>query len=319
MESQEECEDAIREGFKPLDNSFIPSSAFSKVQRYLESFHREVRLIDVLLPPKIWRDRFNKKMAEYVRGVQSIASSLQKEALNYNCSQCKDLNCDLPVACELEDIHVKEGQPTDLFCYVNFTLPTVFSITWMFAYNFRITDLSFFQKISHIHSSLMYIKIFFTGDDDSHLEIKYTRPRHRGTYLCQIEDFVDDILVQKFFFVNVSHKDHTAALRWMENFPKMVAARNRTWPRRRVKLRLSWSEFNLKEYLDDQEPLSIGALVLAAIGPALLFTLFILMCRAAEMWLPARLNWSRVLDDATSAQADWTDKRPCMSRRTRKM
>lgn len=278
------CETAFTGGFWPLGDTTIAYSQLSQIETYLKTFDPAVREIDRKLPLIPWHNQFEKKMEQYVKGVQAIASGhppeaceppcgLQKQARRFNCTDCLEEDCDLPVTCELEDIHVKEYRRTDMSCNVTFALPETYIVIWKFAKHLRVTDLSYFKFQNRLHNDIDYI-------------IRPTLLRHQGTYVCEIQDYEDDVLVEKFFYLNVSRRDESNGP-YLKRLFKQIIARAGTngsvWALRTREDRKS--DFDIMGFLESQKPMTVRALALTTLVVFLVFLLVTFSCIACVYYI----------------------------------
>ncbi|XP_068098120.1 sperm acrosome membrane-associated protein 6 isoform X3 [Hyperolius riggenbachi] len=276
LETPEACAEDFRRGFEPLKRLVIPSEQTSWIEEYLEQFDREVRQIDILLPPELWNQVLEKKIAKYVSSVKDIVSRNQKNARTFNCSECEFVDCNLPVECGMEDINVQENDWTVMSCNVTFTLPENYQVEWLFAEKIRVTDLSHFTVI---HS----------GDSNDLLFIiEGTLSARRGSYACEIQDYAEDILVRKFFFLNapqpsitlpfpVSSDTDTRALE-LERFLTKVFQSNKTdWQYGR-KEEEEDNGFDIVGFLFYRKPVGEKALIILTVTVALIFMLATCIC-----------------------------------------
>ncbi|PIO15780.1 hypothetical protein AB205_0173380 [Aquarana catesbeiana] len=191
---------------------------------------------------------------------------LQKQARTYNCRRCVEEDCDVPVACELEDIHVEEDERTEMSCNVTFILPETYTVLWKFARKFRVTNLRFFKFKQQLDNDLDYV-------------ISPTQPRHRGTYFCEIQDYDGDTLVEKFFFVNVSRKDQYQS-RYLKRLFKRIIAQTGTnqsvWGRETEKD--EDDGFDIPGFFFSQKLLSTKALIFVTITIFVFVFLVTLAC-----------------------------------------
>lgn len=193
-----ECLQALHRGFEPLDTISIAFSQLQNIRMYLKSFEKEVKTINDLYHPPAWVEQFGYKIADFVKGVKDNVArhppaecrppcGLQKAARSFSCSRCAEEDCKLPVACPLEDMNIMEFSKTIIPCTGPFILPDHLIITWKYAKNIKVNDLSYFKDLK-------------TGND---LLIESTRVSHIGTYACEIVDEEEDIILRNFYYLNV--------------------------------------------------------------------------------------------------------------------
>ncbi|XP_077192531.1 sperm acrosome membrane-associated protein 6-like isoform X2 [Paroedura picta] len=136
------------------------------------------------------------KVQKEVEGLQAAPACIppcgfQKEARSYRCDSCHVTDCPLPIDCPIRYVHKAEGDITILRCTVKFTIPPETIIRWKFAKDIISQDLAYFE-------------VLYTGMDLTFL-IRPTTGAHGGTYACEIAE-EDDVLVRKFFYLNVTVK-----------------------------------------------------------------------------------------------------------------
>ncbi|XP_040278252.1 sperm acrosome membrane-associated protein 6-like [Bufo bufo] len=212
----EECLQRLHWGFDPLNNISIAFNQIQNIRKYLKTFEKEVKKIEKLS----WVEQFDKKMAEFVKGVKDRVAShpplecrppcgLQKAARTFSCSRCAEEDCKIPVTCPLKDIKVEELEETRIWCTASFILPDHPKVVWKYAKNIKKTDLSNFKD-------------FYIGDDlDVH--IKPTRVSHKGTYACEIIDQDDDIILRRFFYLDVTQTKSKAVEEIEAEFNRALA------------------------------------------------------------------------------------------------
>ncbi|XP_075142269.1 sperm acrosome membrane-associated protein 6-like [Leptodactylus fuscus] len=197
----EECLQRLNLGFDPLNDISLAFSQMDYVRKYLKTFEKEVKKFDKSASAPAWVEQFDQKMAQYVKAVKSRAASyppaqcsppcgLQKAARAFTCSRCAEEDCQLPVACPIESIKVNELDTTNIYCGASFILPDKLKVVWKYAKNMKVTDSSYFKDIH-------------TGED-LFVMIKPTRVSHKGTYACEIFDEDDDIIIRKFYYLDVA-------------------------------------------------------------------------------------------------------------------
>lgn len=116
---------------------------------------------------------------------------IQEVARRYKCDFCRIYDCQLPVDCPVTVVHKPEWDTTLLKCEVKFALPAGTTIKWRFAKDLNTQHLTLFKDLYHGFSTTLLIRP--------------TRGIHQGTYSCQIAE-EDDILVRKYFYLNVTTK-----------------------------------------------------------------------------------------------------------------
>ncbi|XP_062818844.1 sperm acrosome membrane-associated protein 6 isoform X2 [Anolis carolinensis] len=119
------------------------------------------------------------------------STGFQINARYYTCSTCSFEDCQLPIDCPIQDIDKKEGAATLLSCEVKFEIPRDRTIRWKFAKDLRTEDLFLFQDLSFGFNPTLLIRP--------------TLGAHHGTFICEIAEG-DDILLRKYFYVNVTEK-----------------------------------------------------------------------------------------------------------------
>ncbi|XP_075046147.1 sperm acrosome membrane-associated protein 6 [Mixophyes fleayi] len=267
-----QCLVIINKGFEPLNDILIPYSQVNKIKQYLKSFHKAVRGIQESLSSDDWRIALEKKIADYIKGVHDIISSkpaedckapcgFQKAARKFKCNQCIEEDCKFPVACQsnlFEDINVIELRRTYIECNLSFTLPNYINVIWKFARNIRVTDLSYFKDIHR--------------GEDLYVLIQPTRAYHQGTYACEIIDDNDDIIAQKFYFVNVSRNRFNADHQLEEIFQMVLQSNTSAEPEEVEQTYLSFEEL-----VTSQKLMGITTCVFITAGIALIFMLLTLL------------------------------------------
>ncbi|XP_075695106.1 sperm acrosome membrane-associated protein 6-like [Rhinoderma darwinii] len=199
-----DCLQRLHRGFEPLTDTVIAFSQIQRIRLYLKGFEKEVKQISELYFPPSWVEQFEIKIAEFVKGVKDRAAShtaaeckppcgLQKEARVFKCSRCAEEDCQLPVTCPIEEIHVIELEKTIINCGSSFPLPDYATVVWKYAKNMKATDLGYFKDI-------------YSGED-LFVMIEPTRASHKGTYACEVTDEDDDIILRQFYYLDVTPTD----------------------------------------------------------------------------------------------------------------
>ncbi|XP_072010936.1 sperm acrosome membrane-associated protein 6-like isoform X1 [Engystomops pustulosus] len=200
----ERCLQKLHAGFLPLNSISIAFSEIPYIKGYLKIFEKDVKSIDKSLSPPDWVHQFEITMAKYVQGVRDRVErhppeqcrppcGLQKAARTFTCNKCAEEDCNVPVACPLETLSVSELDQITIPCGASFPLPEDPKVSWKFAKNIRVADLSYFKHIKH--------------GDQLFLLIKPVRMSHRGTYVCEVTDDDDDIILRKFHYLDVIQSD----------------------------------------------------------------------------------------------------------------
>ncbi|XP_073511419.1 sperm acrosome membrane-associated protein 6 [Phyllobates terribilis] len=114
---------------------------------------------------------------------------LQKAARTFICSRCAQEDCTFPVACPLEVLRVEELGKSIIPCGGLFELPEFLKVIWKYARNLKTTDLGYFVDI-------------FSGED-LFILIEPSRVIHIGTYVCEVTDEDDDIILRRFTYLDV--------------------------------------------------------------------------------------------------------------------
>ncbi|XP_066450114.1 sperm acrosome membrane-associated protein 6 [Eleutherodactylus coqui] len=197
----EDCLQRLQRGFKPLTNILIAFSEIESITNYLMTFEKEVKKNDTLYLPPAWADQFEKKIADLVKGVQDQVAihpvtpckppcGFQKAARTLNCSTCLDEDCWLPVSCALENMDATEAETIFMPCRITFILPENVQVIWKYAKALRVTDMSDFVEI-------------YRGNN-LFLSFKPVRVSHIGTYACEIIDEDYDLILRRFYYLNVT-------------------------------------------------------------------------------------------------------------------
>ncbi|XP_077196977.1 sperm acrosome membrane-associated protein 6-like isoform X2 [Paroedura picta] len=120
----------------------------------------------------------------YRQAIPEAAAKVQKEVEGLQAAPACIPPC-------VRYVHKAEGDITILRCTVKFTIPPETIIRWKFAKDIISQDLAYFE-------------VLYTGMDLTFL-IRPTTGAHGGTYACEIAE-EDDVLVRKFFYLNVTVK-----------------------------------------------------------------------------------------------------------------
>ncbi|XP_077192530.1 sperm acrosome membrane-associated protein 6-like isoform X1 [Paroedura picta] len=194
---QKACLSALTAAFQPYVKIQVGVSEmeklkdiFGRILFYLE----EKGMAKVPYPQAI--PEAAAKVQKEVEGLQAAPACIppcgfQKEARSYRCDSCHVTDCPLPIDCPIRYVHKAEGDITILRCTVKFTIPPETIIRWKFAKDIISQDLAYFE-------------VLYTGMDLTFL-IRPTTGAHGGTYACEIAE-EDDVLVRKFFYLNVTVK-----------------------------------------------------------------------------------------------------------------
>ncbi|XP_053316350.1 sperm acrosome membrane-associated protein 6-like [Spea bombifrons] len=270
-----QCQDKVKGFFQNASEILIPYSQKDKVKELLQGYTKSIKKED----SDNWFISLERLATEYTARIKDMAAKhkpdackppcgLQKAAQVFSCKECLDVECDLPVDCPLEDVHIREPARTSVDCNTAFTIPEDISVTWKFAERVRTKDLSYFKNIH-------------TGEDLT-LLIQPTRAYHQGTYACEITDEDDDVIAIKFFFVNVSRIEYTADSHLGEIFDAVV--------RSPVSLDIAlpappappsrFSDSIMKTIFGSEKSLSSKATIYLTVAFALVVLLVILACGA---------------------------------------
>ncbi|XP_062996129.1 sperm acrosome membrane-associated protein 6 [Elgaria multicarinata webbii] len=191
------CLESLRKAFMPYSRVYV---AVSEMEKLKDTF---ARIIFYLEEKGMANVPYNLAIPEAAQHVKKEVAQLQKapacippcgfqrEARWFRCTTCSIEDCQLPIDCPLQDVHKFEGDVTLLNCKVKFQIPPDCTFRWKFAKDMRTEELFLFQDLSF--------------GFDSSLLIRPTLGTHQGTIACQIEED-NDVLVRKFFYLNVTEK-----------------------------------------------------------------------------------------------------------------
>ncbi|XP_072001752.1 sperm acrosome membrane-associated protein 6-like [Engystomops pustulosus] len=221
----EHCFQKLHMGFNPLTNISIAYSQVKYIKKYLKSFNEVVRKIDQSLISPSWVEQFERKMAEFVKHVIDHVAShpaeectsscgFQKAARTYSCRQCIMEDCKIPIACPLEVINVRELEQARIPCGASFRLPEHLKVEWKYAKNMKVTDFSYFTDISNGAKLYMMIK-----------PVSFS---HTGTYSCQITDDNHDVILRKFYYLNVIQSKSQTGEIWDVEFQRTLVGKLET-------------------------------------------------------------------------------------------
>ncbi|XP_061453723.1 sperm acrosome membrane-associated protein 6 [Rhineura floridana] len=169
-----------------------PPQGVAEIEKLKDTFARTIFFLEEKSMAKVPYSLAVKEAVEQVeKEVAQLKAGFQIEAHQYKCSSCSTVDCQLPIDCPIQDVHKLQGDVTLLNCEVKFRLPSDPTFRWKFAKDTRTKKLFLFKDLSF-------------GFNPS-LLIRPTLESHRGTFFCQIAE-EDEVLVRKFFYLNVTEK-----------------------------------------------------------------------------------------------------------------
>ncbi|KAM4015775.1 sperm acrosome membrane-associated protein 6 isoform 4-T5 [Anomaloglossus baeobatrachus] len=145
------------------------------------------------------------------RQLDDMLIGLQKAARTFSCSRCAQEDCTFPVACPLEMLKVEELGKSIIPCEGLFEFPEFLKVIWKYARNLKMTDLGYFTDI-------------FAGED-LFIMIEPTRMSHIGTYVCEVIDEDDDIILRRFTYLDVIRNEKYADNNLEEDFHRALESR----------------------------------------------------------------------------------------------
>nr|XP_057941660.1 sperm acrosome associated 6 isoform X1 [Doryrhamphus excisus]XP_057941661.1 sperm acrosome associated 6 isoform X1 [Doryrhamphus excisus]XP_057941663.1 sperm acrosome associated 6 isoform X1 [Doryrhamphus excisus] len=107
----------------------------------------------------------------------------------YDCISCMYDSCSFQLDCPVERITAAENTPTQMWCNVQFPLPSSTEIIWRFAEQVETQDIDKFEQI--------------TVGEDKLYSIPSTRMHHQGTYQCEIYSKKSSI-VRLYYYITVT-------------------------------------------------------------------------------------------------------------------
>ncbi|XP_062818845.1 sperm acrosome membrane-associated protein 6 isoform X3 [Anolis carolinensis] len=191
------CLQALKVAFEPYLSTKVDANEMPKLK---DTFSRIIFFMEEKGTAKV---PYRIGISEAAEEVKSEVANLKKapacippcgfqiNARYYTCSTCSFEDCQLPIDCPIQDIDKKEGAATLLSCEVKFEIPRDRTIRWKFAKDLRTEDLFLFQDLSFGFNPTLLIRP--------------TLGAHHGTFICEIAEG-DDILLRKYFYVNVTEK-----------------------------------------------------------------------------------------------------------------
>ncbi|XP_039178576.1 sperm acrosome membrane-associated protein 6 isoform X2 [Crotalus tigris] len=196
-EKHQTCLRALETAFAPLSKTQVDVSEIEKLK---DAFGRVVFYLE---EKGMAKASFQQAVPEAVKEVEKEVAQLkaappcippcgyQKEAHHYKCSSCTIVDCQLPIDCPIQDIYKSEGDATFLNCEVAFQTSSERTFRWKFIKDLRTDELFLFQLLNFgVNPSLL---------------IRPTLGSHHGTFACELE-VENDVVVRKFFYVNVTEK-----------------------------------------------------------------------------------------------------------------
>ncbi|KAJ7304078.1 hypothetical protein JRQ81_011601 [Phrynocephalus forsythii] len=249
------CLAALRASFQPYTATQVDVTEIEKLKDIFTRtiFFLEEKGIAKVPYPQAFLETAErvKKEVEQLRAAPDCLPpcGFQIEARHYKCSSCSFEDCQLPIDCPIQDIHKKEGDVTLLSCEVRFQTPSDRTFSWKFAKGVRTDDLFLFQDLNFgVSSSLL---------------IRPTQGSHHGTFVCQMAED-DDVLIRKYFYVNVTEKRLGLEKELQEMFKVILNPPPEAGPEEVEKRKPT-----LKEMLSEPNALSNKNVILIIIGIAL--------------------------------------------------
>ncbi|KAM4015773.1 sperm acrosome membrane-associated protein 6 isoform 2-T3 [Anomaloglossus baeobatrachus] len=207
----EMCLEAIHYDFRQLDDMLIAFSQIHHIRSYIQTFEKEITAISENAPLSVWVDQLANKTLHFILKVKERITSLQKAARTFSCSRCAQEDCTFPVACPLEMLKVEELGKSIIPCEGLFEFPEFLKVIWKYARNLKMTDLGYFTDI-------------FAGED-LFIMIEPTRMSHIGTYVCEVIDEDDDIILRRFTYLDVIRNEKYADNNLEEDFHRALESR----------------------------------------------------------------------------------------------
>ncbi|XP_073426009.1 sperm acrosome membrane-associated protein 6 [Dendrobates tinctorius] len=216
--SAQKCLEAIHSAFSSLDDILIAYSEIGNIRSYIQTFETEVRAIS----KDAWVNLFLNTTKHFVRKLEERITSnppakcqppcgLQKAASTFICSRCAQEDCTFPVTCPIEVVRVGELDKSLIPCGGIFDLPEFLKVIWKYARDLKTTDLRYFSDI-------------FSGED-LFILIEPSRVSHIGTYVCDVIDEDDDIILRRFTYLDVVKNENNADNNLEEDFQLAIQSK----------------------------------------------------------------------------------------------
>ncbi|XP_031762326.1 sperm acrosome membrane-associated protein 6 [Xenopus tropicalis] len=195
------CNHIMMKTFLPLDTYVIAMSQTETVRKAMKGFYDEVK----------------KQYTQAKKPMECIPPcGLQEQARKFNCMNCEEEHCKLPIECPIEDIYVHEFRTVVMNCSTGFPLPMDdITVLWKFHWQVRTRRWSRFKAL---HRGMEFIFLITRMVLDK-----------EGTYACEISTD-EDVLIRKYFFVNVTYSSLRESIRRMEQLFNMIVNSNTTEP-----------------------------------------------------------------------------------------
>ncbi|KAM4015774.1 sperm acrosome membrane-associated protein 6 isoform 3-T4 [Anomaloglossus baeobatrachus] len=181
----EMCLEAIHYDFRQLDDMLIAFSQIHHIRSYIQTFEKEITAISENAPLSVWVDQLANKTLHFILKV--------KERIT------------------IEMLKVEELGKSIIPCEGLFEFPEFLKVIWKYARNLKMTDLGYFTDI-------------FAGED-LFIMIEPTRMSHIGTYVCEVIDEDDDIILRRFTYLDVIRNEKYADNNLEEDFHRALESR----------------------------------------------------------------------------------------------
>ncbi|XP_041425624.1 sperm acrosome membrane-associated protein 6 isoform X5 [Xenopus laevis] len=212
------CSRIMKKTFLPLDTYVIAMSQKEIVRQAMNGFYDEVK-------------------KQYTQGVQ-------EKARKFNCLNCEEESCNLPIECPIEDVYVHEFQRVVMNCSTDFPLPVDdITVRWKFYWNDRT------RRWSHFTALHKGVELFFL--------ITRMVLEKQGTYACEISTD-EDVLIRKYFFINVTSSSLYESMKHMQELFERIVQPTTPKPAR-VGLR---NLFVFRDLLNPKKPLPVAKYIL---------------------------------------------------------
>ncbi|OCT73288.1 sperm acrosome membrane-associated protein 6 isoform X1 [Xenopus laevis] len=245
------CSRIMKKTFLPLDTYVIAMSQKEIVRQAMNGFYDEVKKQYTQGPYPLFRmiaQNFTTRMHWVLAAKRPMECvppcGVQEKARKFNCLNCEEESCNLPIECPIEDVYVHEFQRVVMNCSTDFPLPVDdITVRWKFYWNDRT------RRWSHFTALHKGVELFFL--------ITRMVLEKQGTYACEISTD-EDVLIRKYFFINVTSSSLYESMKHMQELFERIVQPTTPKPAR-VGLR---NLFVFRDLLNPKKPLPVAKYIL---------------------------------------------------------